>query len=227
MLRAVTISGCLATLVSSASGGTLIGKVELPPAPERPKVGPRGFVDRAENARKPVQPANVGAQLLVVLEGESKESSGQVNWDVVGESFSRPVLAVAVGSEVVIRNQSKVSRTLVAAEDPKLIAAGPLNPTGPKNFKVTAPRIYTISDPDAPYLRGKLVVVPTTLIAYVEVAGAVGKFEITDVPEGTYKLRVFYRDNWIDRPDDTVTMGAGPKKVEVTVKLPAGYPLKK
>ena len=66
--------------------------------------------------------------------------------------------------------------------------------------------------------------VPTPYIAYVEVAGTTGKFQI-DVPEGTYKLRIFYKDNWIDRPDETVTVPAkkGKNEVNVSVKIP-GYP---
>ena len=70
------------------------------------------------------------------------------------------------------------------------------------------------------------MVVATPHIAYVDAVGSTGKFELSDVPEGSYKLRVFYRDHWVDRADETVSVPAK-GKAEVTVKVPAGYPLKK
>jgi hypothetical protein len=160
-----------------------------------------------------------------VLEGDTKpEGGGQVTWDLVGESFARPVVGVPLGGELVIKNLSKTARTLTALEDPKLLPAGPINPTGPKSFRATETKIYTITDKDAPHLRGKVVVVATPFIATAD-ANNPGKFDFPDVPEGTYQLRIFYKDNWIDRPDETVTVGA--KKQEITAKVPAGYPLKK
>lgn len=218
----------LVALTAESSAGVVHGKIELPAAPERPAVIARGFLDRVENPLTPVKQVNVGPQLIVVLEGEAKDTPGQVTWELAGESFSRPVIAVPVGAEVIIKNTSKLARTLVATEDPKLIPAGPLNPTGTKSFRAATPRVYTIGDQGAPHLRGKLVVVPTPHIAYVEVAGTTGKFDV-EVPEGTYKLRIFYRDNWIERPEDTVTMpppkGRGKAEINVSVKIPAGYPV--
>ena len=207
----------------ASMAGPVVGKVDLPPAPERPPAATKGFLDRLENPLAPVRPLPVAQHMVLVLEGDGKvESPAQVNWDLAGESFNKPVVAAPVGAEVVIKNTSKVARNLVAAEDPKLISPGPINPTGPKSFRPTEPKTYTIGDKDAPHLQGVLVVVPTKYIAYVDAAG---KFDFGDVPEGTYKLRVFFKSGWIDRPDDTVNVGG--KKTEVSVKIPTGYPLKK
>lgn len=208
-----------------ASANTVTGKLELPPAPDRGPVTQKGFLDRVDNPLAPVRGVNVTQHIVVVLEqdGAKVESPAQVSWDLAGESFSRPVMGAPVGAEVVIKNTSKTARNLVAAEDPKLIPAGPINPTGPKSFRPTEPKIYTIGDKDAPHLHGTLVVVNTKHIATVD---ATGKFDFGDVPEGSYKLRVFYRANWIDAPDTAVTVGAK-GKTEVSVKIPAGYPLKK
>ena len=206
-----------------AHAGPVTGKVELPPAPDRPPVVAKGFLDRLENPLAPVRPTPVAPYLVLVLEGDGKvESPPQVTWELAGESFARPVVAAPVGAEVVIKNTSKVARTLVAAEDAKLMPKEPVNPTGSKSFRPTEPKILTIGDSDAPHLKGVVVVVPTKHVAYVDAAG---RFDFGDVPEGTYKLRVFYRTGWIDRPDDTVTVGG--KKTDVSVKIPAGYPLKK
>ena len=209
-----------------ASANPVSGKLDLPPAPDRPPIASKGFLDRGENPLAPVKGVNVAQQIVVVLEaadGGKVESPAQVSWDLAGESFSKPVIGAPVGAEVVIKNSSKTARNLIAAEDPKLIPAGPINPTGPKSFRPTEPNIYNVGDKDTPHLHGVLVVVNTKHIASVDAAG---KFDFGDVAEGQYKLRVFYKSGWIDRPDDTVNV-ATKGKTELSVKVPAGYPLKK
>ncbi|MEJ7600511.1 MAG: hypothetical protein WKG01_21560 [Kofleriaceae bacterium] len=205
--------------------GPVTGKLELPPPPERGPLVNKGFLERTENPIAPIKPVAVLPYIVVVLEGGARpEVAGVVTWELAGESFARPVFAAATGAEIVIRNVSRTPRTLFAAEDPKLIQGGPINPTGPKSLRVAEPKVYTIQDKVSPFLRGKLVIVPTKHIAYPD---AKGHFEFTDVPEGSYKLRVFYKDNWIDRPDDTVTVGAKGKVEVPSVKIPAGFPLKR
>ena len=223
VLAAVIAAG--AALAAPARAGTVFGRLELPPPPERAPVVARGFVDRIENPLADIRKPSLGPYLVVSLENDARSDAAppQVSWDLVGESFARPVIAVPVGAEVVIKNQTKIARTITAAEDAKLIV-GPLNPTGTKSFRATQPAIYTLGDRDAPHLRGKVVVVATPFIATADVNNP-GKFDFPDVPEGTYKLRIFYKDNWIDRPDETITVGT--KKQEITAKVPAGYPLKK
>ncbi|MBS1120153.1 MAG: hypothetical protein H6Q90_2381 [Deltaproteobacteria bacterium] len=208
-------------LTGTSVASPVVGKIELPPPPDRPVATTKGFLDRVENPNKPVRPVDVGPYLLVVLENDTKPASpGQVTWELVGDSFNRPVIGVPVGAEVVIKNVSKTARTLAAAEDPKVVPAEPINPTGSKAFRVGQPNVYTVSDKDAPHLKGKLVVVNTSYVSNVEVTNNVGRFELADVPEGTYKVRIFYRDNWLDRPDDTVTVPAKAKvKTEVNVKV--------
>ena len=209
-----------------ATANPVTGKLELPPAPERPPITSKAFLDRVDNPLAPVKGVNVAQQIVVVLEaadGGKVESPAQVSWDLAGESFSKPVIGAPVGAEVVIKNSSKTARNLTATEDPKLIPAGPINPTGPKSFRPTEAKIYNIGDKDAPHLHGVLVVVGTKHIAYVDAAG---KFDFGDVPEGQYKLRIFYKSGWLDRPDDTVNV-ATKGKTELSVKVPAGFPLKK
>src|SRR5215471_19201044 len=123
----VGIGVLAAAIAAGAAGGaparaTLFGKLELPPAPERGPVIAKGFVDRVENPLADIKKPSVAPYLVVTLESEagSNTAPAQVNWDVVGESFTRPVVAVPVGAEVVIRNQTKIARNLAAAEDPKL-----------------------------------------------------------------------------------------------------------
>jgi hypothetical protein len=228
-MRPVTYALVLVAVTAPASATPVSGKLDLPPAPKWPTPTVRGFTDRVENPKKPVLDEAVGPQMLVVLEGDTKAetTSAQVTWELLGESFGKPVIGAPAGAEIVIKNCNNCrARTLRAVEDPKLISVGPINPTGQKSFKVGQPAIYTIGDPEAPHLVGKLVVVNTSYIAHVDAANA-GKYDFGDVAEGSYKLRVFYKSGWVDQPDVTVSVPAKGKLEIPVVKIPAGYPLRK
>ncbi len=219
LVRAVLAWLILGTLAATGAAGTLVGKLDLPKdLPKQPPQATHGFLDRVENPLAPVREASVTPQMIVVLEGgDTPVSPPQINWDLVGESFSRPVVAAPVGAEVVIKNTSRAARTLVAKEDPKLIQ-GPINPTGPKSFRVTeAGKVYNFGDPDAPHLHGTLVVVNTQFIAYPDEAG---RFDIPDVPAGEYKLKLWYRDGWIDGAQYDVKIAAK-GKTDFNPKVPA------
>lgn len=186
-----------------AHAGSLSGKLDLPKAPERPALAVKGFLERVENPLAPVKPVAATQHMVIVLLGsEVPVSPPQVVIELLGDSFSRKVAAAPAGAEVVIKNVSKAARTLVADEDPKLIPQGPINPTGPKSFRVNdVDKVYTISDKDAPHLRMKLVVVNTQYFAYPDEQG---RYEIASLPPGNYKLKIWYGDGWLDRPDDAV-----------------------
>jgi hypothetical protein len=215
-------------LLSTAAhaGGTLTGRLELPPPPERPALEVKGFLDRVENPLAPVKaPAATQRMVIVALGDEKPVSPPQVVVQLLGESFDRRVVAAPAGAEVVIKNVSKTARTLVADEDPKLIPQGPINPTGPKSFRVTdVDKVYTIGDKDAPHLKLKVIVVNSQYVAYPDDSG---KFEIPNMPAGNYKLKIWYGDKWIDRPDDSVDVKDKGKtefnpKIEASAFAPAG-----
>lgn len=206
-------------MTTAAYANPVHGKLELPAAPERPPPTVRGFVDRVENPKKPIQTVPVVPYLLVVLENENAkpDSPGQVKWELAGDSFAKPVIGVPVGAQVVIKNTAHTARTLVALEDPKLITNGLINPKiGERTVTVSDAKVYTITDKDAPHLVGKLVVVGTPYIANVELVNGVAKFEM-DVPEGAYKLRIFYKDRWLDQTETVNVEKKG--KTEPSIKI--------
>ncbi len=228
LAAAVALVVALVVASAPAAAGTVGGKLELPTAPARPASVTKGFLERVENPLAPVKPLAAAPYLLVVLDGPAAAAPvapGQVMWELLGESFARPVIGVAVGSKVEIKNSSRTPRTLAAAGNPKLIEAGPLNPSGARSFRADAAGVITIADADAPHLTGTAVVVASPYFAAVD---ANGKFELVgEVPEGTYKLRVFYREGWLALADEPTVVVPAKGKAEVAVKIPAGYPLKK
>jgi hypothetical protein len=207
------------TLAATAHAGTVTGKLDLPSAPPRPPVAVKGFLDRVENPLAPVKPASLAPQMVVVLEGDEKPvSPPQVVVELLGETFSKKVIAAPAGAEILIKNVSKSARTLAAAEDPKLVPQGPINPTGPKSFRVNdVGKVYTIGDKDAPHLKLKVVVVNTQYVGYPDESG---KFEVDSVPPGSYKVKVWYQDGWLQLDDTSVNVAAK-GKAEVNPKIPA------
>ncbi len=224
MIRALAlVLAGLVGLGATAAAGTIGGKLELPPAPERPPLAVRGFLDRLDNPLAPVREPSVTPQIVVVLDGgDTPVSPPQITWELPGDSFARPVIAAPTGAEVVIKAMPwGGTHTLVAQEDPKLVPAGPINPGATKSFRVTeAGKLYTIVDKETPWLVGRLVVVGSQLVGYPDESG---HFEIADVPPGSYKVRVWYRDGWIAGAESEVTLPAkGKGKTEVNLKIPAG-----
>ena len=216
-LSGVWVAGALVVLTATAAAGTVTVKLDLPPAPPPPPLKVKGFLERMENPIAPVRGTTVAPQIDVVLEPATPktDATGQVTWELLGDSFNKPLIAVPQGSELVIKNPSKTSRNLVAAEDGKLVPAGPLNPTGVKSFRLTEAKVYTIVDKDAAHVRGTVVVVPSAHAGNVD---ANNKLELTDVPEGAYKARVFYKDRWIAEKPVTVPAKG---KVEVAFEQSA------
>jgi hypothetical protein len=229
----VAVACVIALSVAPAEAMPVTGKIELPDPPKRPPPPVRGFTERVDNPKKPVRPVDVGQYLVVVLENDNTkpDSPGQVKWELVGDSFSPPVKAVPVGAQVVIKNVSNTARTLAVGEDPKLIQTGLINPKiGERSFTVSEARVYTLGDKDAPHLTGKLVVVATSHIAYVEATEKdgkwTGKYEFADVPEGTYKLRIFYQDHWLEQTENVVVPAKGKSHDHPAFKI-AAYAEKK
>jgi hypothetical protein len=213
---------------SDASAGTVLGRLDLPPAEAREPSATRGYLDPVDNAILPVEAFNPTPLMVIALEAQTPievAAPPQASYELKGEAFARGVIAVVKGQEVVIRNSGLLPRTLVAKEDPELIPKGTLNVTGTKSFRITEPgKIYTIIDPTAPYLVGRIISVSSP---YHAAPDREGRFTFDDVPAGSYKAKVFFRDHWL-ATETQVTVPAGNRaKAELRLPIPADYRARK
>jgi hypothetical protein len=228
MFRHLARVACvLGVTAGTAFAGSVSGKLDLPAQPQPPLKGvpTRGYLDRIENPHLPVRGFDPSPYLVVVLIPATpvETPAGTASWDLVGESFAKPLLPVRSGAEVTIKNKSKRAITITAVEDAKLIPAGPINITGSRPFTPKKEGLLTLTDPDVPHLRGRLVVLATPYFAQPD---REGKYEIKDVPPGEYKLKIWYQDGWLDRPDDAVSVPEKKGEVTANAKIPAGYKIK-
>jgi hypothetical protein len=210
---------------ATASAGIVVGHLDLPPASGRTAPPARGFVTPQPNLLAPPRAYDPSPWMAVVLDGDTPAIAGrQITLDLVGERFSNQVIAIPLGTDLVIKNMSKTPRFLTVAESPTLLDSKVLNPSGTTTLKpVKIGDVYTIRDTESSHVSCTVVVTKSGLIADV---GADGKFDMSGIPDGKYTLKVFYRSGWIDGIDNSVTIsGAG--KVDVKAKVPAGFPLKK
>ena len=212
----------LVIAAAPAAMADVTGKLELPPAATPPLVY-KGFLDRVDNPILPVRAFDPTPFLVVVLVPATPPAAANstASWDLLGESFAKPLLVVRTGTEVTIKNKSKRAVTLAAAEDPGLLTAGPINISGTRALTPKTAGVFTLSDKDIPHLRGWLVVVDSP---YFAMTGRDGSFELKDVPPGEYKVRVWYQDGWLARADESVTVPAR-GDVSVSPKVPAGFKL--
>ncbi|MCE9576908.1 MAG: hypothetical protein K8W52_27425 [Deltaproteobacteria bacterium] len=219
---AATLSGLAA--LGTAHAGSVVGKLELPPASAPPASRDPAYLDRVENPYLPVKTVDPTPLMVVVLDGGPPQTPAttQVTWDLLGASFAHPLLPVMAGTEVVIKNRGKATPALYVVEAPDLLAKGPLNPTGTKALKTKDPGVLTINDEDSPNLIGRIAVFATGRFAVPDASGA---FELKDVPAGSYTVKVFYRDGWIERPNETITVDAKGKLDLKNLHIPTGLPL--
>lgn len=226
---------------ADAAGGVVAGKLERPPggAADAP-VRSRAFLPRLENPHAPVEAIDPVPAMVVVLEPaagtELPPPKATVTYDLLGDSFARPLFAARVGQQIELRNLGRAAPIFVARGQPKLFDRKPLNPTDRQAFTPTAAGLIDLVDETTPHLRGR-VLVTAGLVAFPDAAG---RFDFGEVPAGEYALRVYYAPRehatpsgtpaapvvtgWIDRPDDKLTVGG--KRVDVTVKLPPALPVK-
>lgn len=223
--RAVVLLLAVLAVGRSAHAGTVTGRLDFPPGDKREASATRGYLDAVDNAILPVPAASPAPEMVVVLEGAAPSADSQtlprVVYELRGESFSRPIIAVQKGQEIELKNVGQMPRNLHIKEDANLLPKGTLNVTGTKSFRLAeAGKVYTLVDPAAPHLVGRVLAIATPYRAYPDKDG---RFSFENVAEGTYKVRVFFRDRYL-APETSVTVPGGSRgKVETRLSIPANY----
>jgi hypothetical protein len=209
------------------NGGTVSGTIALPDPAKRgePPVKSSGFVRRARNALKAPRPFDPLPYLVVVLEGdpapEDAEPPPQLpRYTIIGESFDVPILPVVAGSAVEIKNNGKGSPRLYSPDLADLVPGDPVSPKGERKTKKLdkAGASYEIRDRESAHLTGRIAVFPHRYFTRVKPDG---KFEIKGVAPGTWKVKVWYVDGWVEVPAETVEVVA---KKEAKLKQPIALP---
>lgn len=225
-LGAIALLGVITTGDAAAADpvGSVSGVVTLAPgARERPERN-RGFVARAANPLKPPRPMNPLPYVVVVLEdgpispADRQPPREPVRYSIIGESFASPVFPIVTGASVELKNEGKGAHRLQAPAQPELLSGDPINPKGVRVAKKLDLRYQSLElrDPDSPHLSGWLVGIPHPYFARLDDGG---RFTIKNVPPGSWRVRVWYRDGWLTSAGDQVSVAAN-REAAVNLTLP-------
>lgn len=209
---------------AAPDGGTVNGVIKLdsPTARGEPDKRGTGFTARINNPLKHPKAFDPLPDLVVVLDGgtpakEDTQTARPFIYRLVGESFEVPVFPVLAGSTVEISNDSKGRPRLYSPDDAGLLDGEAVAPKARRPLKKFGPayRVVEIRDRESAHLVGRIVALPHLYFARVSDDG---KFTITGVPPGTWKVRIWYRDGWAQVPETSIEVTAK-KTVETAIEL--------
>jgi hypothetical protein len=237
-LRRVHLTGVLCGIVLGATadtasadpeGGTVSGEIELADLAVRPElpVRSRGFTRRTHGPLKTPQKLDARDEIVVVLDGgpvaasDKKPSDRALRYEIIGESFATKVFPFVAGSKVEVKNAGHRVPRLYSPGVDGLIEETPLPDKGVRPIKKKLDKPYAATElraRDSAHLRGQLLPLPH---AYFALVGDDGKYEIIGVPEGKWKIRLWYRSGWIQTRQPDVEVTANRTTKAPTLKLPA------
>jgi hypothetical protein len=218
------LAGLVATLAlvatAPARAGTVSGKVTIDATRlgSRPPPPNQGFLARIENPLAPIKPIDPLPYMIVVLEGGPADPEPAapklVRYDIVGESFERPVTAVLLGADIELHNAGRGAPIIAADGNAELIPPDPINPGGGHTFKAQVAGLLVLRAQKAAHLIGRVLVLPHRFFAVVN---GKGEFTLDDVPAGHWTVRIWYKDGWLERTDDAIDVGKGKTSVDPKV----------
>ncbi|WP_428267948.1 hypothetical protein [Haliangium sp.] len=208
-------------IAAPAWAGDVVGSVKFEPNRlGKPPMRNQGFLPRIENPLRPVKSFDPRGWMVVVLEGgpaaeDASSPTGTIRYELVGESFVIPLLAVVAGTQVELKNLGFGAPTLSTPDQPTLLEEVVLDSASVKAFTVTEPlQPVTIRAQGSPHLQGQVVAFPHRYFSLVDERGG---FEIPNVPPGQWTARVWYRDGWVKGVSESVVVG--PRRSSVTVEV--------
>lgn len=210
---------------AAANGAQVSGQVDLPPPASRraPPIRGQGFVPRAKNPLRPPDGFDPRSEIVVVLDGgpvdDEDKKPRTKRYKIVGENFERDVLPVIVGGKVEIKNLAKKSLRLYSTASADTIPGDPISHKGGRLTETIdkAHKAIDVRDQDSVHFLAHIVAFEH---GYFAVPDHDGKFTIEGVPPGTWRVKIWYRDGWVENlPKTTVTVGR--RNTRVNVNLPA------
>ena len=152
------------------------------------------------------------------LDGPADDEATRPTFAVLGLSrtrFAPPVFPVVAGSSVDIQNTSKKTHAVFVRGRDGLWGGDAIGAGRKRSGKAGgAYEVLELGASGAPHLTGRIVPLPTR---YFATLGKNGEFAITDVPEGNFTLRIWYRDGWLAT---TRRVDVGSRATKTSVVLP-------
>mgnify|MGYP001553124024 FL=1 len=180
---------------------------------------------RAKNPVRPPDGLNPLPQVVIVLSGgpvdESDKKPRSSRYNIIGENFASEILPVVVGGKVEIKNMGLKAPRLYSTFADDVVPSDPINKKGVRVTKAITEKHTPIDirDHESVHFLAHIVAFEH---AYFAVPDHSGKFEITGVPAGNWKVKVWYRDGWVTNlPKISVSVSGKRAPKAIKVALPA------
>src|SRR5437762_9062572 len=112
-IRGLAFGVALLLLSTQVAAADVTGKISLTGNAGKPPLRGKAFLKRTENPYSGGKNLDPMPYVVVVLEqdGLKLPAAPKVNWELRGESFTHPLLPVQSGTEIVIQNHGRRSRS--------------------------------------------------------------------------------------------------------------------
>jgi len=181
---------------------------------------------RVENGVLPIAPPrrDPRTEMVVYLEGGKAPITAKAKTAVMkiaGYRFDPYCVAIVAGGTVQFKNTGRATHVIYDSQ--KVMGPGSIKPGESRKQQYHAEGDYEIREEEFPHMRGMVKVLSTPLFTRPDDKGA---FNLADVPEGKWTVKVWYRGTVLAQSTVEVT----DKGAEVVLRVPeqkAAAPAKK
>ena len=219
LAKSIALSLSLAASLPAA-GGSLRGRVILPPPPlAHGSPAPLGYF-RLENGRLPTlaAPSWNGPVALALEPATASAAPPRTETAEIRPARIEPRLVIAqAGGRLILRNRDNVAHTVLGASPELGLSRTAVQPNSTLEVVVPRPGEYRILDGDDPHAGTTVLSLPSP---YAVRADDKGSFQF-DVPDGKYTLRIWHHGTWLEGQSVEVTSrGSGDLVLRVALPTP-------
>lgn len=139
----------------------------------------------------------------MVIEGFESASQSDETVDLKGLSVERSFYLLQNNSRLIFKNNEKIARSFsVAHENGNIKKSVDINPNNQETYVFTLPGEYTFIDNKYPW--NKIYVKVLEKSAVFPINRNAYRINITQIPAGTYRFRIFNGLKWIYMEDFTI-----------------------